>query len=98
MAALKAAPVKAGKMKAIEKTDRELIGPLMRAMPDLAICVTADHSTPVSYKAHSAHPVPVAVYAKDLEADSVEKFGERFFKKGKLGTFKGKDLLTRIGL
>ena len=67
-------------------------------MPDLAICVTADHSTPVSYRAHSSHPVPVAVYAKDIESDSVDKFGERFFKQGKLGTFRGKDLLVRIGI
>ncbi len=78
------------KAKEIEKIDKEFISKI-RSLPFDIICVTADHSTPCSIKAHSHHPVPFLVFGKNR--DSVRQFSEKACSKGKLGFFEGKKML-----
>jgi 2,3-bisphosphoglycerate-independent phosphoglycerate mutase len=61
-------------------------------LPDLlapgfdAVIVTADHSTPVPFKAHSWHPVPGLLWAPGRAfRDTVEEFSERDCVGGALG-------------
>ena len=61
-------------------------------LPDLlapgfdAVIVTADHSTPVPFKAHSWHPVPGLLWAPGRAfRDGVDKFSERDCINGALG-------------
>ena len=82
------------KMKFIEKIDKELY----RFLPsnfkkDLAIVITGDHSSPCSFKDHSADPVPVIVCSPDCRVDKVTKFGESYAAEGNLGHLLGKHLM-----
>lgn len=79
-----------GKIKAIEKIDRTL-KPLKNSKT--LVCVTSDHSTPCKLKRHSADPVPILVYSKNLKKDGVSKFSESSCKKGSLGIIQGKNLM-----
>ncbi|MCG2718827.1 MAG: alkaline phosphatase family protein [Nanoarchaeota archaeon] len=81
------------KVKSIEKIDKEFISKI-KDLPFDVICVTADHSTPCSIKAHSEHPTPILIYGKDR--DSVRKFSEKACKEGSLGYFDGRKLLKLI--
>lgn len=81
------------KMDAIEQIDKEFISNI-KNLPFDVICITTDHSTPCSIKAHSEHPVPILVYGKGK--DSVSEFSEKACKKGSLGFFEGKKLLKVI--
>lgn len=81
-----------GKKSFIERIDKEL--PIV--MNDILITITADHSTPCANKDHSADPVPVLIYHKDIKPDSVEKFGESYCRKGKLGVMQGKDYMGKV--
>ena len=83
-----------GKMKFIEKVDKELY----RFLPenfknDLVVMITGDHSSPCSFKDHSADPVPVVIYSPDCRVDKVEKFGESYAAEGNLGHLLGKHLM-----
>jgi 2,3-bisphosphoglycerate-independent phosphoglycerate mutase len=79
-----------GKKAFIEKIDQSFSD--LKNL-EAAIAITADHSTPCSLKDHSEDPVPLLIYKKGLEADPVEKFGERYTKDGKLGEIEGKDFM-----
>jgi len=81
-----------GKKQFIEKIDKEL--PVI--MNDVLITITADHSTPCENKDHSADPVPVLIYSKNIKPDSIEKFGESYCKKGSLGIIQGKDYMKKV--
>ncbi len=72
--------------KAVDSLDRE----------DAVIVITADHSTPCSNKDHSGDPVPVLIYKKGINADKIEKFGEKECKKGSLGAILGKELMKKV--
>ena len=73
------------KVAAIEETDAA-IPTLLTREPDV-LCVTGDHSTPVTNKAHSWHPVPVMVRSKVCGADRLERFTEKQCNSGSLGIF-----------
>jgi 2,3-bisphosphoglycerate-independent phosphoglycerate mutase len=60
------------------------------------IVVTADHSTPVSVRNHSADPVPVVIYGPGVRRDEVERFGERAVAAGGLGRILGRHLLPLV--
>lgn len=83
-----------GKKKMIEKIDRELIPMLVKS--GAAMIITGDHSTPVSRKAHSAHPVPILVYGKGERYDNVKKFDEVSCAPGGLGKVRGKEIIRII--
>ncbi len=60
------------------------------------ICVTADHSTPCTLKAHSADPVPVMAYCSNIKNPDKIPFDERIGNKGSLGIFYGKELIKKL--
>jgi len=80
------------KVKAIEAVDA-LIPRIEALGPDVLI-VTGDHSTPSRMRAHSWHPVPVLIASKWVRAGGVAGFGERECRKGELGIFPAKHLMT----
>lgn len=80
-----------GKKDFIEKIDQSIAGLLET---EATVALTADHSTPCSHKDHSADPVPVLIYMKEIQPDNTEKFGESYCKKGSLGTIEGKDFMN----
>lgn len=82
------------KSEFIERVDKELY----RFLPenyegDLVIMITGDHSTPCSFKDHSADPVPILIYSPDCRRDKVEKFGESYAVDGSLGHILGKHIM-----
>lgn len=84
-----------GKKMFIEKVDEALeICLPENCGEDVVIMITGDHSTPCSFKDHSADPLPVLIYSKDCIADGVKKFGERYAYDGGLSRIKGKYLLN----
>ncbi len=74
------------KVKKLEEIDK-LIPEILSLNPDLLI-ITGDHSTPSVVKGHSWHPVPVAIYSKDIPTvkNNVNRFTEEEFSRGILGT------------
>lgn len=60
------------------------------------VCVTADHSTPCTLKAHSSDPVPVLISGGALNADGVSDFSEKSCQQGALGTLSGPDLMPLL--
>ena len=84
---------KKGKIKAIERIDREFISKI-KDLKNTVICITSDHSTPCSLKAHSNNPVPVLIYGKGQ--DNCEAFNEVACSLGSLKRFNGQSLLTLL--
>jgi len=78
-----------GKKSAIEKIDEEFISRLLKL--DAFICVTADHSTPCKYMAHSKNPVPIVMYGGFK--DKVKIFSEKACRNGKIGKIYGVQML-----
>jgi len=58
------------------------------------ICVTCDHATPCSLKAHSLDPVPVII-GRFRNGDNL-RFDENIDSKGSLGIFNGNELISKI--
>ena len=83
------------KKEMIERIDREVIGPILEKVKNTTIVLTADHSTPISIKQHSADPVPIAILG-DVRTDQVEKFTERDCSRGGLNRICGINLLDII--
>ena len=83
-----------GKVHVIEEGDAEL--PRARALDPAVLCVTADHSTPCVLKAHSWHPVPVALWSPWGRRDAVETFSERACAAGGLGRQRGIHLMPML--
>jgi 2,3-bisphosphoglycerate-independent phosphoglycerate mutase len=80
------------KVKTIEELDKR-IPEILSLNPDVLV-ITGDHSTPALWGAHSWHPNPLLLYSKFAGADDADQFTERVCKKGYLGTFYAKDLMT----
>ena len=75
----------------IERIDAEMLS-LFREI-DAYVVVTADHSTPVSLRRHSADPVPVVICGDGVRTDTVKKFDEFAAASGGLGRLRGRDLI-----
>jgi len=83
------------KRKMIERIDAEVVALAIDWVKDAVIVLTADHSTPLSIRQHSADPVPVAIIG-DVRSDDVSKFTERDCAKGGLCRICGRDLMNII--
>ena len=83
-----------GKKKMIERIDAEVIGPVLKRvdLKNTTVALTADHSTPLSIRQHSADPVPLAILG-DVRTDDVRRFGERACAKGGLNRICGRSLM-----
>jgi len=79
------------KVRAIESVDA-LIPGILALEPEVMV-VTGDHSTPATFKAHSWHSVPVLL-ASPWARPTGTSFGETDCRKGDLGTFEGKHLMS----
>jgi 2,3-bisphosphoglycerate-independent phosphoglycerate mutase len=82
------------KVKVIEEADRHL-PTILNLKPDV-LAVTADHSTPATYKAHSWHPVPVLVHSNWARRSQIRHFGESELLKGSLGIMRSVDLMPLL--
>lgn len=82
------------KVSIIEEVDRN-IGKIVELEPDVFV-LTADHSTPANYRAHSWHPVPVLLKSKWCRGSTIESFGESELVKGSLGIINSLDLMALI--
>ena len=80
-----------GKVKMAEKIDKAF-EPLKNI--DCLKIFTADHSTPVTVKNHSADPVPITITGKDVRVDDVKHFDEISCAKGALCRIQGRDLMN----
>lgn len=79
------------KVQAIESVDA-LIPGILSVEPEVLV-VTGDHSTPATFKAHSWHAVPVLL-ASPWARPTGASFGESECRRGDLGTFEGKHLMS----
>jgi len=79
------------KVEAIEAVDA-LVPGILEVEPEVLV-ITGDHSTPATFKAHSWHSVPVLI-ASPWARPSGDRFGESECRKGDLGTFEGKHLMS----
>jgi 2,3-bisphosphoglycerate-independent phosphoglycerate mutase len=68
------------------------IDELVALAPDV-LMITGDHSTPAVMAAHSWHPVPFMLRAKNTRQDECDMFSEVALLKGSLGTFLAKEAL-----
>jgi 2,3-bisphosphoglycerate-independent phosphoglycerate mutase len=80
------------KVSVIEQVDRS-INKILDLRPDVFV-ITADHSTPSLYKAHSWHPVPVLLNSKWSRHSKVKGFNEALLQTGSLGMMNTLDLMT----
>jgi 2,3-bisphosphoglycerate-independent phosphoglycerate mutase len=82
------------KKKMLERIDKEVIGPILKKadLNNTTIVLTADHSTPLGLKQHSADPVPIAILG-DVRTDDVTKYAERSCAKGGLSRICGRSLM-----
>ncbi|MBK1619274.1 phosphoglycerate mutase [Lamprobacter modestohalophilus] len=79
------------KVAVIEEVDRRIPW-LLEQRPDVLV-VTGDHSTPAVMSAHSWHPVPVLLHARNARRDAAQRFDETSCLKGALGLRPGCHLL-----
>lgn len=82
------------KVHVIEEVD-EALPILLQLQPD-ALIVTGDHSTPVSLKAHSWHPVPLMICSKYTRRGLSNSFDEFECARGSLGTIYAVDVIGLI--
>jgi len=66
-----------------------------KVLSECAICVTGDHSTPCSLRAHSGDPVPVLLHIPGKKGDLLN-FSEKECKNGSLGYLTGLKLFNKI--
>ena len=87
-----------GKTKCIENIDVRFFKFLIDNINtnEIAVLVSADHSTPCINKAHSDDPVPLLISAEHIKKDATTKFTEAQARKGRLKLLKGHRVLTEI--
>lgn len=85
------APLKA---KILEEIDANFFG--MLDMKGIRLCVTADHATPCTMKAHSDDPVPVMFTGVEAVHGEPEEFDEKIGDLGSLGIINGVELVDMI--
>lgn len=88
-----------GKIRAIELTDREIIGPVWEAAQayDAArILVLPDHYTPLSKRTHVGNPVPFALAGSGIRADSIDRLDEAIAEESPLMIDEGWTLIRRL--
>jgi 2,3-bisphosphoglycerate-independent phosphoglycerate mutase len=87
-----------GKKKNIEKIDRVFFAKIMEQLKldDIAIVVSADHSTPCIRKSHSPDPVPLLVSSNRIQVNDGFRFTEEYAAKGILGNINGVQVISTV--
>jgi 2,3-bisphosphoglycerate-independent phosphoglycerate mutase len=87
-----------GKKKNIEKIDKLVFSKLLDASihDDVAIVVSADHSTPCVNKSHSPDPVPLLISSSRVQRDGSLRFTEEFAARGILGRINGSQVISTV--
>ena len=62
-------------------------------LKDTLIIITADHSTPVPLKDHSADPVPILIHGQGVRVDTLGHYNELVAHKGGLCRIRGMDVM-----
>lgn len=83
-----------GKVELIEEFDRWL--PELLALNPPVLVITGDHSTPVSLRSHSWHPVPVLIRGKYVRFSHPGRFTEIAALSGALGRMRGIELMAEV--
>ena len=84
----------AGKVRSIEEIDSGFFAPLLERIGDnVAVAVSADHSTPCTLRGHSDDPVPVLVSGSMVSRDSSSRVTEAEARSGAIGHIAGADVL-----
>jgi 2,3-bisphosphoglycerate-independent phosphoglycerate mutase len=84
------------KVQVIENIDMMLGRILQSVHEEVVVVLTADHSTPVAVRDHSADPVPVAISGADARVDGVRSFDEISASSGALGRLRGMELMPIV--
>ena len=79
------------KIAKLEEVDAA-INAFVELEPDV-LMIAGDHSTPAVMAAHSWHPVPFMLHARNTRQDDCDAFNEVALQKGSLGTFPAKEAL-----
>ena len=87
-----------GKKKNIEKIDKMIFSKMLDASihDDVAIVVSADHSTPCVNKSHSPDPVPLLISSSRVHRDGSLRFTEEFAARGMLGRINGSQVISTV--
>ena len=85
-----------GKVKSIEEIDGEFFGPLLDRvdLDEVAVVVSADHSTPCINKAHSDDPVPLLVSGRLTRSDNTRRMTEVQARQGRIGMLAGSEVIS----
>ena len=84
------------KIEAIEKIDREIIGPILnhfRDDPNVRILVLPDHPTPVKLRRHTSDPVGYVMSGKGIPTDGSLEYTETSTKNQGLKFKSGEELI-----
>ena len=86
------------KLKAIELFDSQVVAPVLDAIKDMDVnvAVLPDHPVPISLRAHTTTPVPVAVAGRSFRADGIKSFNEKLAPTGGLGFKTGAELMELL--
>jgi 2,3-bisphosphoglycerate-independent phosphoglycerate mutase len=84
------------KIRVIERLDAMMGHLKSRLAGDVVVAITADHSTPVAIKEHSADPVPLTIFGEGVRVDDVLTFDERSVARGALGRVRGQDVMNLL--
>jgi 2,3-bisphosphoglycerate-independent phosphoglycerate mutase len=84
------------KIRVIERIDAMMGHLKSKLSSDVVVAITADHSTPVAIKEHSADPVPLTIFGEGVRVDGVPTFDERSVARGALGRLRGQDVMNLL--
>jgi 2,3-bisphosphoglycerate-independent phosphoglycerate mutase len=80
------------KVQRTEQVDAAM--PKIMELGPRVLIVTGDHSTPSKLKSHSWHPVPTMIVSDRCRYDGSSEFGETACRRGGLGQFEAKYLMS----
>ncbi len=85
------------KVDAIQRTDDEVVGPLLRgAQGALRALVMPDHATPIEKRTHSREPIPFMLWGAGIAPNGAQRFTEVEAKSTQLFIEQGHTLMGRL--
>lgn len=91
----------AGKIRAIELIDEEIVGPLLKGLEaageEYSILVMPDHPTPIAIKTHISDPIPYLLYRSTEPIDSgIDTYTENTGRSTGRYVAQGYELMNRL--